>query len=103
MAGAIFVEVGGSLLLLRIVNDVSYVRRINHEIFFVWQAQCDFSWQAQHFLILGDSRIAKCCFFDTKIVSKIGRVMSLKLRVRVVLDWYFVVQRSTGVVLCSTG
>ena len=23
----------------RIVNDVSYVRRINHEIYFAWQAQ----------------------------------------------------------------
>ena len=38
----------------RIVNDVSYVTRINHEIHFAWQAQylvkleCDFSWQAQH-------------------------------------------------------
>ena len=39
---------------LRIVNDVSYVMRINHEILFAWQAQylvkfmCHFSWQAQH-------------------------------------------------------
>ena len=24
----------------RIVNDVSYVIRINHEIHFAWQAQC---------------------------------------------------------------
>ena len=38
----------------RIVNDVSYVMRINHEIHFSWQAQhlvkfmCHFSWQAQH-------------------------------------------------------
>ena len=38
----------------RIVNDVSYVMRINHEIHFAWQAQhlvkfmCHFSWQAQH-------------------------------------------------------
>ena len=38
----------------RIVNDVSYVMRINHEIHFSWQVQhlvkfmCDFSWQAQH-------------------------------------------------------
>ena len=38
----------------RIVNDVSCVTRINHEIHFAWQAQylvkleCDFSWQAQH-------------------------------------------------------
>ena len=40
----------------RIVNDVSYVRRINDEILFAWQAhylvklQGDFSWQAQHFV-----------------------------------------------------
>ena len=26
-------------LALRIVNDVSYVTRINHEIHFAWQAQ----------------------------------------------------------------
>ena len=39
----------------RIVNDVSYVRRINDdEILFAWQAQylvkleCHFLWQAQH-------------------------------------------------------
>ena len=38
----------------RIVNDVSYVTRINHEIHFAWQAQylvkleCYFSWQPQH-------------------------------------------------------
>ena len=40
----------------RIVNDVSYVMRINHEIHFSWQAQylvdldCHFFWQAQHFV-----------------------------------------------------
>ena len=28
-----------TLLALRIVNDVSYVTRINHEIHFAWQAQ----------------------------------------------------------------
>ena len=32
--------------------------------------------------ILGDSRSAKCCIFQYKIVSKIGRVRSPKLRVR---------------------
>ena len=37
-----------TLLAPRIVNDVSYVTRINHEIHFAWQAQymvklsCDF-------------------------------------------------------------
>ena len=45
-----------TLVAPRIVNDVSYVRRINHEIHFAWQAQylvdldCSFSWQAQHFV-----------------------------------------------------
>ena len=29
-----------TLLAPRIVNDVSYVTRINHEIHFAWQAQC---------------------------------------------------------------
>ena len=28
-----------TLVALRIVNDVSYVMRINHEIHFSWQAQ----------------------------------------------------------------
>ena len=43
------------MLAPRILNDVSYVTRINHEMHFAWQAQylvkleCDFSWQAQHF------------------------------------------------------
>ena len=37
----------------RIVNEVSYVMRINHEIHFAWQAQyfnheIHFAWQAQH-------------------------------------------------------
>ena len=32
--------------------------------------------------ILGDSRSAKCCIFQCKIVSKIGRVRSPKRRVR---------------------
>ena len=108
----------------RIVNDVSYVTRINHEIHFAWQAQymvklsCDFccsahckwrficdadqSWDsfcvagavfgevgvslfvagAAFGDILGDSRSAKCCIFQYKIVSEIGRVRSPKRRVR---------------------
>ena len=108
----------------RIVNDVSYVTRINHEIHFAWQAQymvklsCDFccsahckwrficdadqSWDsfcvagavfgevgvslfvagAAFGDILGDSRSTKCCIFQYKIVSEIGRVRSPKRRVR---------------------
>ena len=47
-----------TLLAPRIVNDVSYVTRINHEIHFAWQAQylvkleCYFSWQAQYLVKL---------------------------------------------------
>ena len=43
----------------RIVNDISYVTRINHEIHFAWQAQylvmleCHFSRQGQHFVKFG--------------------------------------------------
>ena len=29
-----------SPVLPRIINDVSYVSRINHEIHFAWQVQC---------------------------------------------------------------
>ena len=78
-----------TLVAPRIVNDVSYLMRINHEMHFAWQAQylvkveCDFSWQAQHFVrfweIAGARSVA---FFHTKCVSKMGRVMSPKRRVR---------------------
>ena len=43
----------------RIVNNVSFVSRINHEIHFLWQAQylvkckCHFSWQAQYSVKFG--------------------------------------------------
>ena len=65
MAGAVFGEL---VVAPRIVNDVSYVTRINDEMHFAWQAQylvkleCDFSWQQQHLHgeILRDSRSAKC-------------------------------------------
>ena len=78
-----------TLLAPRILNDVSYVRRINHEIHFAWQAQyllkleCDFSWQAQHFVTFWEIAGApNVVFFHTKCVSKIGRVRSPKRRVR---------------------
>ena len=73
----------------RIVNDVSYVTRINHEIHFAWQAQylvkleCDFSWQAQHFVQFWEIAGARnVVFFNTKCVSKMGRLRSPKRRVR---------------------
>ena len=37
---------------------------------------------AAHRDILGDSRSAKCCILQCKIVSKMGRVRSRKRRVR---------------------
>ena len=60
----------------RIVHDVSYVMRINHEIHFAWQVQ--YLVKLEYYVNNGSyvSRINhECCF---------------------------VVQRSTGVVLCST-
>ena len=33
-----------TLVAPRIVNDVSYLMRINHEIHFAWQVQCLRSW-----------------------------------------------------------
>ena len=48
-----------TLVVPRIVNNVSFVRRINHESDFAWQAQylvklkCHFSWQAQYSVKLG--------------------------------------------------
>ena len=66
-----------------------YVTRINDEIHFAWQAQylekleCDFSWQAQHFVQFWEIAGARnVVFFHTKCVSKMGRVRSPKRRVR---------------------
>ena len=61
------------MLAPRIVNDVSYVTWINHAIHFAWQAQyllkleCDFSWQAQHFVTFWEIAGARnVVFFNTK-------------------------------------
>ena len=66
-----------TLLAPRILNDVSYVTRINHEMHFAWQAQYfvklqfDFSWQAQHlgtfWEIAGTRNVV---FFNTKSCSR---------------------------------
>ena len=78
-----------TLLAPRIVNDVSYVTRINHEIHFAWQAQylvkleCYFSWQAQHLVTFWEIAGARnVVFFHTKCVSKVGRGRSPRRRVR---------------------
>ena len=62
-----------TLLVLRIVNDVSYVTQITDDIDFVWQAQYllrlegDFSWQAQHFVTFWEIAGARnVVFFNTK-------------------------------------
>ena len=66
---------GWRLILLapRILNDVSYVTRINHEMHFAWQAQylvkldCHFSWQAQHLVTFWEIAGARnVVFFNTK-------------------------------------
>ena len=78
-----------TLVAPRIVNDASQVRRINHEIHFSCQGQysekleCDFSWQAQHFVQFWEIAGARnVVFFHTKCASKMGRVRSPKRRVR---------------------
>ena len=65
------------MLALRIGNDVSYETRINHEIHFARQAQylvkleCDFSWQAQHFVTFWEIAGARnVVFFNTKSSSR---------------------------------
>ena len=77
-----------TLLAPRILNDVSYVTRINHEIHFAWQAQylvkleCDFSWQAQHLVTFWEIAGARnVVFFNTKSCSR-SDVRSPKRRVR---------------------
>ena len=77
------------------VNDVSYVRRINHEIDFLWQAQYlvkfngYFLWQAQHVVKFWKIALARnVVVFHTKCVSE-----SPKRRVR---DDDFVVGMSSN-------
>ena len=78
-----------TLLAPHIGNDVSYVTQITDDMDFVWQAQYLVRLEGDFFVagaalrdILGDSRSAKCCIFQFKIVSKIGQGRSLKRRVR---------------------
>ena len=62
-----------TLFAARIVNDLSYVSQVNHEIHFAWQAQslvrveCDFSLQAQHFVTFWEiAGAGNVVFFKTK-------------------------------------
>ena len=53
-----------TLVAPRIVNNVSFVTRINHEIHFSWlKFECHFSWQAQYSMIAG---VRNVVFFNTK-------------------------------------
>ena len=61
------------MVVPRIVNNVSYVTRMNNEIHFAWQAQYlvklerDFSWQAQHLVTFWEIAGARnVVFFHTK-------------------------------------
>ena len=63
------------MLAPRIVNDVSYATRINHEIHFAWQAQYLVKLEYVSLFVAGaalreiwkDSRNAKCCIFPYKM------------------------------------
>ena len=62
-----------ALFALRIGNDASCLMRSTYAIHFVWQAQylvkleCDFSWQAQHFVTVWEIAGARnVVFFNTK-------------------------------------
>ena len=62
-----------TLVVPRIVSDISYVTRISHDSYFAWQAQylvmlnCHFSWQAQYSVEFGMIAGARnVVFFNTK-------------------------------------
>ena len=68
------------MLALRIGNDVSYETRINFCVAGAVFGEVGLSLfvaGAAFGDILGDSRSTKCCIFQYKIVSKIGRVRGL--------------------------
>ena len=71
VAGAVFAEVG---------DAKRFILRGRRSIWWSWSV----TFRGRHRIndILGDSRSAKCCIFQYKIVSKIGRVRSPKRRVR---------------------
>ena len=78
-----------TLLALCIGNDVTFLTQITDDIHFAWQVQYlvrlegDFSWQAQQFVTFWEIAGARnIVFFHTKCVSRMGRVRSLKRRVR---------------------
>ena len=76
------------------IDDFDFVWQVQYlvrlEGHFLWQAHYLVRLAGDFFLvtgaalrdILGDSRDAKCCILQYKIVSKLGRVRSPKRRVR---------------------
>ena len=77
-----------TLVTPRIVNNVSCVKRIDHESHFAWQAQylvkfkCYFSWQAQYSVKFGMIAGArKVVFFNTKCSWWARKVTSVARRV----------------------
>ena len=67
-----------TLLAPRIGNDVSCVTQIIDDIHFAWQAhylvqvECDFSWQAQHFVTFWEIAGARnVVFFNTKLSRRL--------------------------------
>ena len=93
VAGAVFGEVGGWLYLLRALEMTFHMWR-RSMMTFILRGRRSIWWSSTHgnvwlFVagaalrdILGDSRSAKCCILQYKIVSKMGRVRSPKRRVR---------------------
>ena len=78
----------------RIVNEVSFVMRINHEIHFAWQAQhlvkfmCHFSWQAQHVVKFGMIAGAGNVVIFNRICSwRVRKVASVARWVAVCVFW----------------
>ena len=69
-----------TLVTPRIVNNVSFVSRINHEIHFSWQAQylvklkCHFSWQAQYSVQVVPGRAGGGSFRRKKVVYSKERI-----------------------------
>ena len=77
-----------TLVVPRIVSDISYVTRISHDSYFAWQAQylvmlnCHFSWQAQYsvkFGMIAGSR--NVVFFNRKCSWRARKVTSVARRV----------------------
>ena len=89
VAGAVFGEVGGWLYWLHALemrfhmwrrSSMTFILRGRRSIWWGWMVT--FVTGAALRDILGDSRRAKCCILQCKIVSKMGRVRSPKRRVR---------------------